>query len=167
MLAAGCITSPYRPCLSPWRDSSKGKRIPTAPSRPPSSSPAKAAARCAFPSRSFASCFFLPQFTRPQSKRASQLSIATAFPVGKKNLPHLITPPHHSNSMANVPKLRACDRCAAIKQVCDREARESCSRCTREFPAAGWWAAMLEELNIELMDVSLRTGTAMCDYSGS
>ncbi|KAF8531205.1 fungal-specific transcription factor domain-containing protein [Trichophaea hybrida] len=31
------------------------------------------------------------------------------------------------------PKLRACDRCAAIKQVCDREEKEgdSCSRCTR------------------------------------
>ncbi|KAL7266455.1 hypothetical protein RUND412_010997 [Rhizina undulata] len=28
-------------------------------------------------------------------------------------------------------KLRACDRCAAIKQVCDREEKKACSRCHR------------------------------------
>ncbi|CCX11665.1 Similar to Transcriptional activator protein UGA3; acc. no. P26370 [Pyronema omphalodes CBS 100304] len=33
--------------------------------------------------------------------------------------------------MGTPPKLRACDRCASIKQVCDREGKDSCSRCTR------------------------------------
>jgi len=34
------------------------------------------------------------------------------------------------------PKLKACDRCAAIKQVCDRvddSGGRACSRCTREY----------------------------------
>lgn len=33
---------------------------------------------------------------------------------------------------STTPKLRACDRCASIKQVCDRDGKASCSRCTRK-----------------------------------
>lgn len=43
-------------------------------------------------------------------------------------------------------KLRACDRCAAIKQVCDREERAAssspaCSRCSSKSPLSCCWPA--------------------------